>query len=95
MEDAHVTLDALPPPVAFDAWERCSFYAVYDGHGGAEASDYCRVHLHRNFLSHLAELLAADTDSEDEPPSPEQQEPPSPPGLSPRSGDESTERGGR
>ena len=25
-----------------------TFLAVYDGHGGSEASHYCRLHLHDN-----------------------------------------------
>ena len=29
---------------------RCCFYAVYDGHGGSEASEFAKAHLHRHLL---------------------------------------------
>ena len=63
MEDAHVACDALPPPPGCDAplarglCRHLSFYAVYDGHQGAEASGFCKVHLHRMMLASLAERV--------------------------------------
>lgn len=30
-----------------DDWPSCSFFAVYDGHGGATCSDFLRDNLHR------------------------------------------------
>jgi len=30
-----------------DEWPRCSFFAVYDGHGGAACADYLRDQLHQ------------------------------------------------
>ena len=60
MEDAYVAIDAMPLPSDWvDCWERASFYAVYDGHGGAEASDFCRQHVHKHLLRHLAEARAS------------------------------------
>ena len=29
-----------------DYWPRCSFFAIYDGHGGAACADYLRDQLH-------------------------------------------------
>ena len=29
-----------------EEWPRCSFFAVYDGHGGAACADYLRDQLH-------------------------------------------------
>ena len=56
MEDAHVACDALQPPRGHEhLWQRCSLYAVYDGHAGADASAFCRLHLHRHLLNHLAQ----------------------------------------
>ena len=60
MEDACVVCDQLQPPAGLEAsWGRVSFYAVYDGHAGAEASAYAKVHLHRQLLGHLETTLAA------------------------------------
>jgi protein phosphatase 2C family protein 2/3 len=30
-----------------EEWPRCSFFAVYDGHGGAACADYLRDQLHQ------------------------------------------------
>ena len=59
MEDAHVACDALPPPSPDMAHlcQQLSFYAVYDGHQGAEASAYCKLHLHRQMMTRLAERI--------------------------------------
>ena len=61
MEDAHVAIEALPPPPGFSgaAWPQLSFYAVYDGHGGGEAAEYAKAHLHRHLIRHLAEKLGS------------------------------------
>ena len=61
MEDEHLTLHTLVPPDLSAAtgggkeWPLISLFAVFDGHGGAEASAYCKAHLH----SHLAERVMA------------------------------------
>ena len=38
MEDFHVLIDQLAP--------NCSFFAVYDGHGGKHAARFASKHLH-------------------------------------------------
>ncbi len=45
MEDKHVALVSVPqdPGMAFGA--------VYDGHGGVAAAEFCRVHLHKHALA--------------------------------------------
>ena len=62
MEDAHVMLQRLPPPpgISGEHWPNISFAAVYDGHGGAEAADFARQHLHRHLVRHLGERLVSD-----------------------------------
>jgi len=47
----------LPPPPGVDTWPLTSFYAVYDGHGGGEASDFCQRRLHALLASRLSVLL--------------------------------------
>ena len=32
-------------------WPKCSFFAIYDGHGGNECSDYLKDHLHLIILN--------------------------------------------
>lgn len=61
MEDAWVTCDPLPAPAGLEtAWPGwCSFFAVYDGHAGAEASAFAKVHLHRHVLCNLAARVEA------------------------------------
>jgi serine/threonine protein phosphatase PrpC len=27
-------------------WPECSFFAIYDGHGGSKCADFLRDHLH-------------------------------------------------
>ena len=54
MEDACVACDPLPLPSHMaEMWGMLSFYAVYDGHAGPEASAFAKLHLHRNFVSIL------------------------------------------
>jgi len=42
--------------------DRNAYYAVYDGHGGSEASEYCKVHLENYVIGFLS---STSTDSED------------------------------
>ena len=67
MEDALVMFDALPAPPAYEPyWRRVSFYAVFDGHAGPEASAYCKVHMHRHLLSYLQKAVDSRSDSSSE-----------------------------
>lgn len=51
MEDRSVVID---PFAAEDSEsERWGFYAIYDGHGGSQAADYCEVKLHEVLLGEL------------------------------------------
>ena len=34
-----------------DYWPRCSFFAIYDGHGGAQCADFLRDQLHQLIVS--------------------------------------------
>ncbi len=45
MEDACVACDPLPAPPNLEGsgWDDVSFYAVYDGHAGPEASAFAKV----------------------------------------------------
>jgi len=45
-EDRFVILRPLPDDAS------SFFFAVYDGHGGTEASTYCQKHLHENVTQH-------------------------------------------
>lgn len=49
MEDAWVVL----PKAGTGHFEklRCSHFAIYDGHGGRQAAEYARAHLHANVIS--------------------------------------------
>eukprot|EP00927_Polykrikos_kofoidii_P016775 TRINITY_DN1760_c0_g1_i1.p1 TRINITY_DN1760_c0_g1~~TRINITY_DN1760_c0_g1_i1.p1 ORF type:complete len:714 (-),score=140.90 TRINITY_DN1760_c0_g1_i1:139-2280(-) len=42
----------------------CSYFAIYDGHGGRECVTYVRRHLHANFLSSLYNTCDIDHDVE-------------------------------
>lgn len=44
MEDAHAFF------YDFDGVQNCGFFAIYDGHGGKSAADWCGSNLHRVFL---------------------------------------------
>ena len=35
-----------PPRQILEVWPRCSFFAIYDGHGGALCADFLRDQLH-------------------------------------------------
>lgn len=39
-----------PPGFKGDYWPKCSFFGIYDGHGGAACADYLRDNLHHNVL---------------------------------------------
>ena len=42
----------IPKPQNYtkDDWPKCSFFAIYDGHGGANCSDFLRDNLHKNVI---------------------------------------------
>jgi len=46
MEDEHVI-------VSLFGGENCSYFAIYDGHGGTKVCEYLRDHLHENILKEL------------------------------------------
>lgn len=37
-----------------DSWPKCSFFGVYDGHGGAACADFLRDHLHQFIIKTAA-----------------------------------------
>lgn len=49
-----IITNLLPPKqrsdINPDHWPRCSFFAIYDGHGGNYCADYLRDNLH-NFVT--------------------------------------------
>jgi protein phosphatase 2C family protein 2/3 len=43
-----IILNILKPPSRSEEnWPKCSFFGVYDGHGGANCADYLRDNLHQ------------------------------------------------
>lgn len=43
-----IILNILRPPTRTDEnWPRCSFFAIYDGHGGNTCADFLRDNLHQ------------------------------------------------
>lgn len=61
MEDGHKIIDPLPVHDNASAGrgfpeERWGYFAVYDGHGGREAVDFCEAHLHEHVASELRRL---------------------------------------
>ena len=70
MEDEHVCLHRLLPPAGVSLngrpWPLLTFFAVYDGHGGAGASAYCKQNLHAFLAQRIATLLAAKDDKVDD-----------------------------
>lgn len=43
-----IILNILKPPNRKDDyWPRCSFFAIYDGHGGNACADFLRDNLHQ------------------------------------------------
>lgn len=64
MEDAHVICHRLLPPHPAPPppqWPAISVFAVYDGHGGGEASEFCKHKLHACIAAKLAALLTGDS----------------------------------
>lgn len=45
MEDAHTQFLSLPDD------NNATFFAVYDGHGGAKVSQYASLHLHKRVVN--------------------------------------------
>lgn len=43
-------------PEAPDKWPKCSYFAVFDGHGGSLCSDFLRDHLHKYVKSRSCRL---------------------------------------
>jgi len=61
MEDATKVVDPFPAPSPNDETsERWGFYAVYDGHGGREAADYCETRLHEQVLVEMRKSRSND-----------------------------------
>lgn len=66
MEDAHVICHRLLPPHPSPPppqWPSISVFAVYDGHGGGEASEFCKQKLHSCIAAKLAALLTGESTS--------------------------------
>ncbi|CAK1545186.1 unnamed protein product [Leptosia nina] len=63
MEDRHVEIGNLEALFDIDTTEHTSFYAVYDGHAGSSAAQYCAAHLHQylvespNFKTNIRNAL--------------------------------------
>ena len=60
MEDSSVVID----PFYGDAEDQWGFFAVYDGHGGRQAVDYCEQKLHSVLLDEVSGKLSNDTSDE-------------------------------
>lgn len=60
MEDTSVVID----PFFGDAEDQWGFFAVYDGHGGRQAVDYCEQKLHTVLLDEVSGKLSNDTSDE-------------------------------
>lgn len=55
MEDRIVALDPfMPGEFGNDQW---AFFAIYDGHGGTQASDHCEAQLHEVLISEIRAVL--------------------------------------
>eukprot|EP00123_Amoebidium_parasiticum_P009158 comp19288_c0_seq1/m.22120 comp19288_c0_seq1/g.22120 ORF comp19288_c0_seq1/g.22120 comp19288_c0_seq1/m.22120 type:complete len:507 (-) comp19288_c0_seq1:940-2460(-) len=52
MEDKHVVISDLNACFGLEdeGYPYQAFFAVYDGHGGVEAAEYTRIHLHANIV---------------------------------------------
>ena len=50
-----IITNLLPPKsrtdVNVESWPRCSYFAIYDGHGGSLCADYLRDHLHQYVIN--------------------------------------------
>jgi serine/threonine protein phosphatase PrpC len=53
-EDRIVVVLNVPKPVHFvsEYWPKCSYYAIFDGHGGSNCAEFLKNHLHRYILKH-------------------------------------------
>lgn len=51
MEDTHVAITSLSP-TSVSAWKDIGFFAVMDGHGGAQVARFVQQHLPRELVSH-------------------------------------------
>ena len=58
MEDGSLVLEPFEP--GRDASDRWGFFAVYDGHGGREAVDYCEMRLHEQVALEMKTSNAPD-----------------------------------
>eukprot|EP00931_Biecheleriopsis_adriatica_P058618 TRINITY_DN34938_c0_g1_i1.p1 TRINITY_DN34938_c0_g1~~TRINITY_DN34938_c0_g1_i1.p1 ORF type:complete len:258 (-),score=48.55 TRINITY_DN34938_c0_g1_i1:118-891(-) len=56
MEDGSKVLDPFGVPGCSNG-ERWGFFAIYDGHGGREATDYCETRLHEQVLVEMRNLV--------------------------------------
>eukprot|EP01121_Diplochlamys_sp_Union-15-3_P014612 TRINITY_DN4679_c0_g1_i2.p1 TRINITY_DN4679_c0_g1~~TRINITY_DN4679_c0_g1_i2.p1 ORF type:complete len:214 (-),score=40.50 TRINITY_DN4679_c0_g1_i2:255-896(-) len=56
MEDTHVIIES------FD--DKSSFFAVYDGHGGVGASQFCEKNLHQYLLEEISSLKGGEINAE-------------------------------
>jgi len=59
-EDAHTATTDVAKRIASEEQRpvkqddgHCAFFAIYDGHGGAQCSDFASQHLHKNFRQAL------------------------------------------
>jgi protein phosphatase 2C family protein 2/3 len=43
-----------PPSRSAETWPKCSFFGVYDGHGGSACADYLRDNLHQFVIAEAA-----------------------------------------
>ena len=57
MEDGSLVLQPFEPGSGGDRW---GFFAVYDGHGGREAVDYCEMRLHQQVALEMKTSTASD-----------------------------------
>lgn len=48
-----IILNIVRPPNKSDIqdWPKCSFFAIYDGHGGAACADFLKDKLHHMIVS--------------------------------------------
>eukprot|EP00126_Sphaerothecum_destruens_P010025 Sdes_comp20658_c0_seq1m15965 len=54
MEDKHTVIADLNSLMGFQDYPEQSFFAIFDGHGGTEAAEYSKIHLHVNISRHAA-----------------------------------------
>lgn len=50
-----IILNILKPPSrSSENWPKCSFFGVYDGHGGSACADFLRDNLHQFVIKEAA-----------------------------------------